>query len=106
MSPAARWPQVLDHKPAGQRDEYAKMMAYFDAVNFSRKIAVPVIIGMGLKDTTCPPGSIYSAYNVMSSPKRPFYDPNVGHEKVKDFRAFHEKWIRAKLDMIGETVAP
>ena len=55
------------------------MSAYFDAVNFARKIECPTIVSVGFIDRTCCPSSVYSAYNVITAPKRLFTDPLAGH---------------------------
>jgi cephalosporin-C deacetylase-like acetyl esterase len=45
-------------------------LAYYDVVNFARRVkAAPGIIHGGFNDITCPPTSMYSAYNVITAPK-------------------------------------
>lgn len=41
--------------------------AYFDAVNFARRISCEVVFGAGFIDTTCPPTSVYAAFNACPS---------------------------------------
>ena len=48
--------------------------AYFDAVNFARRITCEVIFGVGFIDTTCPPTSVYAAYNACQSAKKSVFD--------------------------------
>ncbi len=36
---------------------------YFDGANFAAHITCPVRVAVGFSDTTCPPASIYAAYN-------------------------------------------
>lgn len=36
---------------------------YFDAANMARLVKAPIVFSVGFIDTTCPPTSVYSAYN-------------------------------------------
>jgi cephalosporin-C deacetylase-like acetyl esterase len=42
---------------------------YYDVVNFARRVKVPGIYTWGFNDETCPPTSMYSAYNVIPGKK-------------------------------------
>jgi cephalosporin-C deacetylase-like acetyl esterase len=42
---------------------------YYDVVNFARRLRVPGLYSWGYNDATCPPTSMYSAYNVITAPK-------------------------------------
>ena len=58
------WPGLL--RPAEHRtEEWVKMSEYYDAVNFARKITIPVLANVGFIDSTCPPSTGYAAYNVI-----------------------------------------
>lgn len=52
---------------------------YYDVVNFARQIKVPGFYSFGYNDMTCPPTTIYSAYNVIDAPKKLFIAENTGH---------------------------
>ena len=43
---------------------------YYDVVNFARRIKVPGLYTWGFNDETCPPTSMYSAYNVIPGQKK------------------------------------
>jgi cephalosporin-C deacetylase-like acetyl esterase len=43
--------------------------AYYDAVNFARRLKVPGFYIWGYNDDTCPPTSTYAAFNVITAPK-------------------------------------
>lgn len=45
-------------------------LAYFDGVNFARRIQAHTLVSVALMDTICPPSTIYAAYNAMSAPKQ------------------------------------
>jgi cephalosporin-C deacetylase-like acetyl esterase len=53
---------------------------YFDVVNFARHIECPVLIGLGLRDETCPPATVLAAVNVITSPKEVVMLPTSGHQ--------------------------
>jgi cephalosporin-C deacetylase len=38
-------------------------LSYVDAVNFARRATAPTHFGAGLRDTTCPPSTVFAAYN-------------------------------------------
>ena len=87
---------VLD-APKEEREQYAKMVEYFDAVNFARKIRCPVIMSVGFMDRSCPPSSVYAAYNIIQAPKRMFHGPRTGHAMPPSFREFFDPWMNAQL---------
>jgi len=94
------WPPVDLDVPKEEMEQYAKMVEYFDAVNFARKIRCPVIMSVGFMDRTCPPSSVYAAYNVIQAPKRMFHGPRTGHATPPSFpvlREFLDPWLNAQL---------
>jgi cephalosporin-C deacetylase-like acetyl esterase len=96
------WPGILGGRNAKSKDQekieaLKKTLPYFDAVNFARKITVPVLLTMGFIDTTCPPSGVYSAYNVISSSKQIFCDPNAGHGVSKKMMDAIVPWIQKNL---------
>ncbi|MDD5483365.1 MAG: acetylxylan esterase [Kiritimatiellae bacterium] len=100
----AGWPALV----RGAEEEKSlrlKMSPYFDVVNFARKIKCPSVLSVGFIDTTCPPSSVYSAYNEIKAPKRIFAAPLTKHDAVKPFYVFLNKWIPGQLGM-GESVPP
>ncbi len=101
------WPQLAVRAPENRRAGFLRMAAYFDAVNFARRIRCPVIMSAGFIDRTCPPASVYAAYNVLSTPKRIFPGPQAGHAwTVGGFRAFHDAWVAGQLGLTPAAVPP
>ena len=98
-------PQLVLRAPEKERDLWLKMSSYFDTVNFARKIKCPAIIFVGFIDTTCPPGSIYAAYNEIKAPKHIINMPLTGHAFDDQFGSFKDKWINGQLGL-GEPVPP
>ena len=94
------WPGLVRGKTEEAKAQRLKMSAYFDAVNFARKIKCPTIVSVGFIDRTCCPSSVYSAYNVIAAPKRLFTDPLAGHTwNVGQFRPFLGKWLPGQLGL-------
>ena len=94
------WPGIVRGDTEEVKAELLKMSAYFDAVNFARKIDCPTIVSVGFIDRTCCPSSVYSAYNVITAPKRLFTDPLAGHTwNVGEFRSFLDKWLPGQLGL-------
>jgi cephalosporin-C deacetylase len=38
-------------------------LSYVDGVTFARRASAPVHVGLGLRDTVCPPSTVFAAYN-------------------------------------------
>lgn len=98
------WPQVLGRRRRrkmsdAEIEKVAEMLRYFDAVNFARKIDVPVIVSMGFQDTTCPPNTVYAAYNVIDAPKQIVTNPQDGHHVSKAARSVFVPCIRRELGL-------
>jgi cephalosporin-C deacetylase-like acetyl esterase len=65
-----------------QRDAKVATTAFFDTVNFARRINVPGHYACGYNDETCPPDSTFSAYIVISAPKELTIIKEMGHARV------------------------
>jgi len=52
---------------------------YYDVVNFARRVRCPVLVGMGLIDTVCPPGGVFAMYNQLTGAKRLVLMPGADH---------------------------
>jgi cephalosporin-C deacetylase len=95
LGPAGDWPGLK------RGPQWAAMSAYFDAVNFARKIKCPTLFQVGFVDTTCPPTSVYAAYNTVSAPKHIFNYPLFGHGGGAPPAAaeFEKKWMLGQLGL-------
>ncbi|MDO8544644.1 MAG: alpha/beta fold hydrolase [Opitutaceae bacterium] len=74
----AGWPKFI---PTGSTPPANVVAAvrYFDAVNFAARTKAPGFFTVGFIDTTCPPTSVYAAYNALTAPKEIFNDITSGH---------------------------
>lgn len=70
-----------------QLPEAARTMSYYDAALAAALIEVPVLIGVGFIDATCPPENVYSAYNKLNGPKRIENFYTLGHGSPPDWRS-------------------
>lgn len=65
---------IVDSMPYGEIAQYLKVhrhkvkqvlgtLDYFDGINFAPKISARALFSVALMDTTCPPSTVYAAYN-------------------------------------------
>ena len=70
------WPRLVNQKNVAT----SVCAQYYDVANFCKNIKVPVWVVAGLSDTTCPPGSICAAFNVIPVAKKILkLEPGMGH---------------------------
>jgi cephalosporin-C deacetylase-like acetyl esterase len=55
-------------------------LSYFDGVNFAKRASAPLTITAALMDPTCPPSTVFAAYNNYAGPKSVTVWPYNGHE--------------------------
>jgi cephalosporin-C deacetylase-like acetyl esterase len=67
--------------------------AYYDAVNFARRIKAPGLHTWGYNDTTCPPTSMFAAYNVITAPKQLNLALVTGHNLIAGETAAINAWL-------------
>ncbi len=51
-------------------EEVFLTLAYFDGVNFAARATAPALFSVGLMDETCPPSTVFAAYNHYAAEKR------------------------------------
>jgi len=61
-----------------RRPDVESTLAYFDAINFADKVSCPIIINIGLQDSTCPPETAYVLFDSIGSTQKLLY-PYDGH---------------------------
>jgi cephalosporin-C deacetylase-like acetyl esterase len=72
------WPKFIatgENPPAN----VVEAVRYHDAMNFATRAKAPGIFTVGFIDTTCPPSSVYAAYNALPTQKEIFHDIAAGH---------------------------
>jgi cephalosporin-C deacetylase len=57
----------------GSRQQVEDTLAYFDGINLAPRIRCPIIISVGLQDSTCPPETGYATFNAIGSAEKRMY---------------------------------
>jgi cephalosporin-C deacetylase len=71
--------------------------AYYDTVNFARKLKVPGLYSWGYNDETCAPTTTFAAFNSVTAPKTLTLQIETGHTIVPEQRARVNRWIHEFL---------
>jgi cephalosporin-C deacetylase len=91
---AGGWPhyfQTAEPKPGE-----VETLAYYDVVNFARRIKVPGWYSWGYNDYVCPPTSMYSAYNVIPATKELHVYMETAHWHFREQQTERVIWIKEK----------
>jgi cephalosporin-C deacetylase len=96
---AGGWPHVFRAAgPGSQRTkEKLETAAYYDVVNFARRVKAAGIYTWGYNDQTCPPTSMYAAYNVIRAPKQLVLALETGHGRVPEQADILNRWLEGFL---------
>jgi cephalosporin-C deacetylase len=95
---AGGWPHIFDKNNAQNNTEAKiKTASYYDVVNFAKLMKVPCIYSMGFNDETCPPTSMWAAYNAISSPKELKLYQETGHWTFPEENEIVTNWLLDKL---------
>lgn len=90
------WPFML-------RPEWARTPArlatlpFYDVVNFARRLKAPGFYSWGFNDETCPPTSLYAAYNVITAPKTLTLALANGHFTTPEQSEQADAWLLSRL---------
>lgn len=63
-----------------QTDRVFNTLSYFDGMNLAARATTPALFSVGLMDITCPPSTVYAAYNHYAGPKQIRVWRYNGHE--------------------------
>ena len=109
---AAMYPALCDHtgylnKRAGGWPHYFKStepkpgeietLGYYDVVNFARRVTAPGFYTWGYNDLTCPPTSMYSAYNVIKATHELHIFQETGHWTFPEQTEMLNNWLIKQL---------
>lgn len=73
-------------------------LAYFDASVLVRSATAPALFSVARMDTTCPPSTVYAAYNAYAGPKEIVVYPYNDHEGGATFHQVEQlRWLAAQL---------
>jgi cephalosporin-C deacetylase-like acetyl esterase len=94
---AGGWPHLFRDEKAGHRTEAkVRTAAYYDVVNFARRVTAKGLYAWGWNDETCPPTSMHSVYNVVRAPKELLLALETGHNTVPEEVARVDRWVDAQ----------
>jgi cephalosporin-C deacetylase len=93
---AGGWPHLFakENLSLNNKKDRIENIQYYDVVNFARLVKVPGFYSWGFNDETCPPTSMYAAYNVINAPKTLFLALETGHW------AYNEQWEKEQAWLI------
>ncbi len=96
---AGGWPHYFNTASQQKNNTPKKLetVAYYDVVNFAKQLKVPGFYSWGFNDETCPPTSMYAAYNSIPSPKELAIYKETGHNTVPAQRDKMIEWLLSKM---------
>lgn len=93
----AGWPKFIESAVRPPPAAVVAAVRYYDGVNFAARARTPGIFTVGFIDTTCPPTSVYAAYNALAAPKEIFHDIEAGHTNTPAATAAMREAVRRHL---------
>src|SRR5690606_42133362 len=96
---AGGWPHMFRAAGEGSHSAPEKIRTsyYYDVVNFARRVRVPGFYSWGFNDETCPPTSMYAAYNVIPGPKQLLLAIETGHNTTPEQTERVNRWLENLL---------
>jgi cephalosporin-C deacetylase len=96
---AGGWPHLFDKNNLtfNNKKEKIETCQYYDVVNFARLLKVPGMYSWGFNDETCPPTSMYAAYNVITAPKSLYLALETGHWTYPEQTEKMNTWLQEQL---------
>lgn len=101
---AGGWPHPFMPNDDGSPSRHATpakitTTAYYDAVNFARRLKVPGFYIWGYNDAVCPPTSTFAAYNVITAPKTLAVEPEQAHTYPAEQWEAINAWVVSTLKL-------
>ncbi len=95
---AGGWPHTFSNKnlTINKGAEKISTASYYDVVNFAKKISIPGFYSGGYNDNTCPPTSLFSAFNSITAEKEIVITPISGHWRFEETNQQSLKWLQNK----------
>ena len=83
--------------PGMDTPDKLRTMAYYDVVNFARRITCPVYLTWGFNDNTCPPTTSYIVWNLITAPKKSLITPINEHWTSEATNHGQMSWLKAQM---------
>jgi cephalosporin-C deacetylase-like acetyl esterase len=94
---AGGWPHMFRNPLEADIQKKVEVIQYYDVVNFARFVKMPGYYCWGYNDPTCPPTSMYSAYNVIPGEKELVLYQETGHWLYNEEYQGVQDWLLKKL---------
>jgi len=92
---AGGWPHYF--RETEPKPGEVETLAYYDVVSFARRVKIPGYYTWGFNDITCPPTSMYSAYNVITAPRELHLYQETGHWTFPEQSEAAANWLLKKV---------
>ncbi|MCX7800297.1 MAG: acetylxylan esterase [Fimbriimonadales bacterium] len=92
---APGWPMWHWQTQGKDPQKVRRTAEYFDVVHFARRVRCPMLVGVGLIDTVCPPPGVFAMVNELRGAKETVVMPSAAH--VGDHGPYwrrSEEWLR------------
>lgn len=101
---AGGWPHFFT-KPnlyTSNKRQVEKTLAYYDVVNFAKRLKIPGFFSWGFNDSVTPPTSMYAAYNVIESQKELYIILTGVHKIYPEQSTKTYNWLLKKVSSLGK----
>lgn len=84
------------HRGAGE--QVLRTLSYMDGVHFARRATAPALFATGLRDSICPPSTVFAAHNHWAADREIAVYPHNHHEGGEAFHTARQLlWLAARL---------
>lgn len=95
---AGGWPGLFRNDAEGRRQDLPiepKVItsAYYDTVNFAKRLHAPVLFYAGYNDMVTPPTSTFAVYNTIPTARSLVVEPQQVHATSEEHRQTIERWL-------------
>jgi len=103
--------RITDRDPYGEIARYLagwrdlvptayRTLSYFDGVNLARRAQAPALFSVGLMDLTCPPSTVYAAYNFYGERADPVPEKSINVYSHNDHEGGGDYHTQVRLDWL------
>ncbi len=92
---AGGWPHYF--RETEPKPGEVETLEYYDVVNFAKRLTIPGYYTWGYNDLTCPPTSMYAAYNVIKAPRELDLFLETGHWTFPEQGEIAGNWLLKQL---------
>jgi cephalosporin-C deacetylase len=82
----------------GAEERVFRTLSYLDGVNFAARASAPALFSTALMDLTCPPSTVFAAYNAYAGPREIDVFPHNDHEGGQAYQLTRQvAWLAEHL---------